>query len=329
MIALDHEVLDALCPMHMVVDEDGRIVRAGPTLAQVTGDQTGAVFDEVFRITARHGETTVMEMSRVASSRVRISLREGEAPPMRAQVLPLGPKAGFLINLSFGINVKDAVQSFGLKSEDFSPVDTTFDMLFLIEANAAAMHAWTRIGERLQAARVTAEVEAKTDALTGLGNRRALQAAFDAMGETGPVAVLLLDLDNFKHINDSRGHAAGDDVLVRTAEVLRKEMRSEDYLIRTGGDEFLAILPGVTDASVLDKIAGRILSRLNSEESESSATGSIGVAVRSPGESEGLPSLIARADAALYASKSQGPGRATLTSHHHIHALSASGQASA
>ncbi|MEM9798653.1 MAG: GGDEF domain-containing protein [Pseudomonadota bacterium] len=328
MITLEPEVLNALCPMHLIVDDTGRITHIGPTLARVCeGHWTeGASFDDLFTVFARHGETTVLDMSRAACSRVRIGLRHGKAPQMRAQVLPLGPVGGFLINLSFGIHVKEAVQAFGLKSEDFSSVDTTFEMLFLIEANAVAMQAWSRIGERLQAARVSAELEARTDALTGLGNRRAMMAAEEAIGATGPVAVLLLDLDGFKKVNDEHGHAEGDRVLSDTAEILRDVMRAEDYLIRSGGDEFLAILPGVVDAAVLDTIAGRVLSRMGDERPEKAyLSASIGVAVRKEGETEDLASLIARADAALYASKAQGPGRATLTSHKHITALGATG----
>jgi len=327
-ISLDPETLDALCPMHLTVDDAGCITHIGPTLARVCdGHWTeGASFDDVFTISSRHGESTVSDLSRAACSRVRIRLRHGEAPPMRAQVLPLGPAGGFLINLSFGIHVKQAVQAFGLKSEDFSTVDTTFEMLFLIEANAVAMQAWTRIGERLQAARVTAEVEARTDALTGLGNRRAMAAAEESLGNNGPVAVLLLDMDGFKQVNDMHGHAAGDQLLKDTAEILKDVMRAEDHLIRSGGDEFLAILPGIVDASVLDKIAGRILKKMaEGRKDQDFLSASIGVAVRNVGETEDLATLIARADSALYASKSQGPGRATLTSQQHISSLSASG----
>ena len=111
-----------------------------------------------------------------------------------------------------------------------------------------------------------------------------------------------------------------------TAEILKDVMRAEDHLIRSGGDEFLAILPGIVDASVLDKIAGRILKKMaEGRKDQDFLSASIGVAVRNVGETEDLATLIARADSALYASKSQGPGRATLTSQQHISSLSASG----
>lgn len=156
---------------------------------------------------------------------------------------------------------------------------------------------------------------ARTDSLTGLFNRRvflerlALEAARLARLETSPIALLMLDLDYFKRINDSYGHAAGDVVLRHFAQLIRTMVRTIDLPARLGGEEFAILLPGAnqTDALALaerlrEKVAA---SSLPHEKGDIRYTVSIGVAALCANDANSEAALH-RADAALYSAKANG-----------------------
>ena len=116
--------------------------------------------------------------------------------------------------------------------------------------------------DQLQQAKSTTEHQATTDQLTGLKNRRAMSTAMDQLITVGrPFACMHLDLDYFKSVNDTYGHAAIDTVLQRVADVLNTETRSTDVVARVG-DEFVLLLDGITDGETLDKVAKRIITQL-------------------------------------------------------------------
>jgi diguanylate cyclase (GGDEF)-like protein/PAS domain S-box-containing protein len=147
---------------------------------------------------------------------------------------------------------------------------------------------------------------AVTDSLTGLGNYRRLVEALDAevkrTGRTGrPFAVLLLDLDQLKKINDRYGHLIGSQALCRLADVLRVFCRSIDTATRYGGDEFAVILPE-TMAAAARLVASRIRSRLAADSLQPTLSASIGVAVY-PEDGETIEALLRTADRELYATK--------------------------
>jgi len=144
---------------------------------------------------------------------------------------------------------------------------------------------------------------AVTDPLTGLGNYRRLVEALDAevkrSGRSArPFAVLLLDLDQLKKINDRYGHLIGSQALCRLADVLRVHCRAIDTAARYGGDEFAVILPETT-AVAARLVASRIRSRLATDSLPPSITASIGVAVY-PQDSETIEALLRVADRELY-----------------------------
>jgi len=157
------------------------------------------------------------------------------------------------------------------------------------------------------------------DHLTGLGNHRAFQEElarqFDQTGRYHvPMAVVLLDLDEFKQVNDTLGHAVGDDLLAEVGRVIRTTIRAADRAFRTGGDEFAIVLPH-TDASGGIDLANRLLRRLLEDRPSGryrrpiSFSGGVAAAPEHAGD---RMQLLARADAALYRSKRNGRTMITL-----------------
>jgi diguanylate cyclase (GGDEF)-like protein/PAS domain S-box-containing protein len=154
---------------------------------------------------------------------------------------------------------------------------------------------------------------ANYDALTGLPNRTQLDehlryALSLAKRSNGYLALMFLDLDRFKEINDSLGHGIGDDLLIMVAKRLQSLLREEDTISRLGGDEFIVMLPG-SDAQGAAQVAQKILDIVAApyqiEQYELSVTISIGIAVY-PGDGINLESLSKSADTAMYRAKNEG-----------------------
>lgn len=170
---------------------------------------------------------------------------------------------------------------------------------------------------RLRHDRDIVQVLADRDALTNVFNRRAWAERASALlsdGPPRPIALLFLDLDRFKLLNDRQGHNAGDRALVAVAKALAAELRPADLLGRYGGEEFVALLDG-TPASQAVQVATRLCRRVHRLEipvSEESLllTVSIGIAMRREGDD--LESLVDRADQAMYDAKLGGRNRVCL-----------------
>jgi len=160
-------------------------------------------------------------------------------------------------------------------------------------------------------------VLADNDALTNILNRRAWTEGVREIFATAPgqpLALLFLDLDNFKTLNDKQGHAAGDRALVAVAAALRHELRPADLLGRYGGEEFVAMLHGI-DQELAMQVATRLCRRVHRleipiEGKVSVLSVSIGVAIRSPGDT--VESIVERADQAMYRAKLNGRNQVQL-----------------
>jgi len=151
------------------------------------------------------------------------------------------------------------------------------------------------------------------DALTGLPNRRLLQARFSqllatAEREESEIAVIFLDLDHFKRVNDSLGHSVGDDLLCEVATRLVSAVRRVDTLARLGGDEFIFALPGITAAAAVE-VARRLLevcvTPFAAAGHELTMTSSLGISIF-PQDGRDLETLLKNADAAMYRAKESG-----------------------
>jgi diguanylate cyclase (GGDEF)-like protein/PAS domain S-box-containing protein len=186
------------------------------------------------------------------------------------------------------------------------------------ELAAASRDALERaVAERtveLQEANARAQHLADHDALTGLPNRRLLedrlkQALALSYRNRKQTAVMFVDLDRFKTINDSLGHAVGDVLLKKVASRLVKQLREGDTICRIGGDEFMVVLPEVKRSSHVAQVAQKIIEQLSQpevvEERELTVTPSIGIAVF-PDDGRDAETLIRNADAAMYHAKEMG-----------------------
>ena len=157
------------------------------------------------------------------------------------------------------------------------------------------------------------------DPLTGLTNRRrfveAAETALAGRAGSGTVAALFLDLDDFKTVNDSLGHAAGDELLVAVAERIRSDLRATDVAARLGGDEFGILLTEIPSADFAAAVSERLLAKLVEPIEVAGVTvevgASIGIAVDSPAMRT-VDDLLIDADVAMYQAKALGKGRYQL-----------------
>ncbi len=204
---------------------------------------------------------------------------------------------------------------FGIVTANFDttpPSDPRGDLELQTRLISLADHAVTA----MQNTRLLEQVThlAWHDALTGLPNRRLLedrvnQELVRARRNGESICMFFIDLDRLKQVNDTFGHAAGDDLIRHVAERLVDTVRRQDTVARLGGDEFAVLLPGLADLGDIDTLARRTLEALRRRYTlagrDVHVSGSIGVAV-APGHGETYDELLSNADAAMYRAKSLG-----------------------
>lgn len=303
--------------MHLRLDRSGHITHAGPTLIKLRGREAliGQRFLEVFDLQRPVRATTINELRAMAGRKLHMVFRDPPCTGLKGALCPMGDD--LVVNMSFGISVLDAVRDYELTHADFAPTDLTVEMLYLIEAKSAAMESSRRLNMRLQGARIAAEEQAFSDMLTGLRNRRAMDHVLDRLiAADREFALMHLDLDFFKAVNDTLGHAAGDMVLQQVASILVAEVRQNDVVARIGGDEFVLIFKDQLNQDVLDRIATRIIARLEEpvayKEQMCRISASIGTTLSSFYPRPDADQMLADADLALYQSKHEGRARHTF-----------------
>lgn len=205
--------------------------------------------------------------------------------------------------------------------ERFGRADMEFAEAVITAAVAVIQRA--QMVESTMADNARLEQLAQTDPLTQLLNRRALTERISAEMERAlrydsTLALLMIDLDHFKQVNDTYGHLVGDDVLRDVAQLIGKTIRGMDISARYGGEEFLVLLPETDDVGATafaERI--RVAVEAHAFDSDSlvhplSLTASVGVAVFPAARIESVEDLVARADAALYRAKAEGRNRVRL-----------------
>ena len=205
--------------------------------------------------------------------------------------------------------VEDLVRGFEAGANDFitKPI------------NEPALRA--RVYEQLRQKQDYERVREQTlvDPLTGAFNRRyfdahALRLAARCHAARRPLAILLVDLDHLKQINDTHGHAAGDNVLKAVVDRLMSAVRPSDFVSRMGGDEFAVVMPD-TDLDAALQVGGRLRGRIADPPVEGVVVSvSVGAAASQPNAEEELDTILQRADAALYAAKRANDNRAPADS---------------
>ncbi|MCA3447000.1 MAG: diguanylate cyclase [Rhodobacter sp.] len=313
---------DALCrmmPMHIRLSADGRIAGVGPTLAKLMSGQgvAGRPFFSLFEVRRPGGIGDLAALTRWVGQPMHLRLRLAPDTTLRGLAVRLADDNGLLLNLSFGSSVTDAVRAHDLTDSDFAPTDLAMELLYVVEAKTAVMKELRDLNHRLEGAKTAAEEQALTDTLTGLRNRRALDLAMaQVIVRNMPFGLMHMDLDYFKSVNDTLGHAAGDAVLREVGRILRGQTRDADTIARTGGDEFVILLPGLVDATVLWTIAGRIIAQLDQpilhEGRACRVSASIGMTVSTTYSQAQPDRMMADADDALYEAKRAGRGRAVF-----------------
>jgi diguanylate cyclase (GGDEF)-like protein len=230
----------------------------------------------------------------VTDSTVRITLQRPRLHPARALLL--------------GTALVLAPAAAAMSATSEASVDRI--TLLLVTCAISIMVLTRFVNEAHARERIYAEVLhlASHDPLTGLLNRRAFLHQLDLLLGSRPCALLYIDLDGFKWLNDSSGHYAGDDALVRAAKRLKEVVRDNDIVARLGGDEFAVCCPDLIDLPALELLAERV--RASLERIQPGMTASVGVATAQ--ESVGATALLRSADAAMYRAKRAG-GNKTWT----------------
>ncbi len=210
------------------------------------------------------------------------------------------------ISLAFDFSLRDGSVSYGLTA-----VVALWWMCVTVSVTLCMI---LMAGERLQE---ELNEQASRDPLTGVFNRRAFSALAEkevarARRNHQPLAVLMMDLDHFKQVNDLLGHSGGDEALCRFVAVAGRHLRTEDLFCRFGGEEFLALLPGSTAVQAL-AVAERVRAVFAEDAAQTidRAAGlpflmTVSMGIGELAENEDLEGLIHRADTALYAAKAAG-----------------------
>jgi diguanylate cyclase (GGDEF)-like protein len=316
---LDNTALDILMPMHAQLDNAGRILHLGPTFAKLVSHQPfikdGFLLNYI-RFFHPKNIATVHDLKRYYGAPIIAQIKPHNAFDLKAVAVAMPGNRGIFINFALAASLKDAVAHWHFNSKDFSPADPTVEMLYVLEVQSALLQESRNLNDRLNGQKQEAEEQAYTDPLTGLSNRRALDRYITRMCRRRKhvgFAVFLIDLDHFKLVNDTLGHAAGDRVLREVAEILLNESRPTDIVVRNGGDEFVLVIGDIDRATPLETIAKRIIRKIERPimwgGQECMVGASIGIVMCDTNTDSSVGVWLQAADKALYASKKNGRGQ--------------------
>ena len=354
MIATDIAARSALAPLfaeYRMIARDGRVVWVSEKAAVVKDELTGTVYwqgvmvditdrkraEEALAATERQYRS-VFDAATIGLMTVDLEGRVLEANSVVEQVLahPPGSLAGvsLTIDLEAGDEMQRHIESLAAGSEDRFELEhrlRAYDessiwcrtVMALVRDGAGRPNHLTAMVENIDGRkRAEAELVHRTihDPLTRLPNRqhfldRLAKARAGLSGHDLEVGVVFVDVDNFKLMNDSLGHEAGNDLLVAVAARLRAAVRPADVVARFGGDEFLVLAERLSDARDATQLAWRLAHSLRTpfsvDGTQVSITASFGVATsRDPDEAD--EELVRKADAAMYTAKQRGSNRVAV-----------------
>jgi len=341
--------LSALFSEYRMIARDGRVVWVSEKASVVTDEATGATYwqgimvDITDRKAAEDGLAATERQYRSVFDAATLGLmtvgRDGavlEANPAVEQVL--GYAAGTLVGVNAWEGADDATGAriravasgreerceleLELHRADGTPIWCRTVLALVRDGSGNPEHVTVMVEDIDARKRHEADLVHRTkhDALTLLPNREHFYARLrESRAETAllglGLGVVFIDLDNFKEVNDSLGHDAGDDLLRAVAGRLRAAVRPTDVVARYGGDEFLVLMDAVADANDVAQLAWRLANALRSPFDlngvEVTVTASFGVACSSDAE-ESEEDLVRKADAAMYGAKHRGSNRVVV-----------------
>ncbi|HUF98993.1 MAG TPA: EAL domain-containing protein [Ilumatobacter sp.] len=317
-LGLNPVLLQAAFPFHFAVDRDLIVVQHGPSLQRLLSETLiGGPMSDLFEIDTPKVPLTFDALARSPRSLFVLRSRTRSDLALRGQILHDDQLDVLFFVGSPWVTSTSAFGALGLTLSDFATSDAVVDYVLLLQNQATALAEAQALTDQLAH-------RACHDELTGLANRSfvldQLQRELDpARGEQHTIAVLMLDLDGFKNVNDSYGHTVGDEVLRVVADRLREVPREGDTVARFGGDEFTILLhaPGSTLSELNESarcVAKRVLESIREPFALPSCdavsvhlAASIGIAVGEAGDR--AEDVIRNADLAMYAAKNNGKGR--------------------
>ena len=331
--ALPAGLVDAAFPFHLVFDEDLRVVAAGSSINQLHDvGLVGRDLIDLFRVDTPKVAPSFEAFATQHRSLFLLRSTIIDGLVLRGQMLFDDAARRLVFVGSPWVTETSAFASLGLTLDDFAVSDAVVDYVLLLQHQLTSLAEAREMAERLRETANQLSHQAYHDTLTGLVNRTKLltqlQSALDRHDGSSDLAVLMMDLDGFKAVNDSFGHSAGDAVLEIVGKRLEAVSRREDIVARFGGDEFAMVIGASRRGDPLaritaDQLADRVLATINEPISLPSNWGisvpisvSIGIAHASGRES--AEELVRNADLAMYAAKSNGKSRhATFTPEMH------------
>lgn len=327
---LPPSLVDAAFPFHLVLDRQLRIVQVGASIQRLHATNlVGVALGELFDITTP--KAVISFDSIIAMSRSLFLLRSCSQPGLllRGQMLHDPDSDSVFFVGSPWVTETEAFASLGLTLGDFAVSDPVVDYVLLLQNQTQSLVESQELATRLHESAERLAHQAFTDSLTGLPNRASLVTHLRQVMDSRPasaahaVAVLMLDLDGFKAVNDSYGHPAGDDVLEIVGSRLRAVTREGDVAARFGGDEFAILLTSGTEGAQalpalthrrVSNLARRVLATLSkpiplpsSPAISVELSASIGIAYRTGAET--ADDLLRNADLAMYSAKAAGKSR--------------------
>ncbi len=300
--ALNQAIMDAAPIGMMTIGADNRITSANPAIHAMSGHPPGDLVGRHPDVLGDFDEAGLRAAGQVLSISRRPS---GDTSGRTAPERDVADAAGLPMEAEWTYSRKDG-----------SHFPAGVIAVPLRRSSGELLGELRMVTDITDRKRAAARIQhmAMHDSLTGLPNRvllqaRATQCMQRARESDGHFALAVLDLDHFKQINDSLGHAIGDEVLKVVAQRLSAAVRDLDTVVRMGGDEFALLLPDVHDDPELGAITQRVLASLADvmviDENRLHITASIGVATF-PAHGEDLTQLLKHADAAMYDTKAQG-----------------------
>jgi diguanylate cyclase (GGDEF)-like protein/PAS domain S-box-containing protein len=281
---LGSRVFESTADAIVITDAEDRVLTVNAAFSRITGFRADEMLGRIF------GESPFRPIDpEQSAARLEIQLRQGHLTTEVSRHRRDGSELPLWVTASNVLDASGKIVNF--------------------------VRVFTDISE-LKASQRQLEALATSDALTALPNRLYFNDQLERLlaqsqREHQQFALLFIDLDNFKSINDSLGHAAGDDVLQQTAKRLRQCVRETDTVARLGGDEFTIILPGIRSARGPEVVAEQVLKALAAPftvaGSEHFLTASIGIALY-PLDGASADTLLRNADTAMYRAKESGRG---------------------